>query len=285
MTAIGGSTGPHGISKRGLLGTVTFDVRGQHIKVLPELFARQPDTLLPQLVDDVGTNSTEPIFVDANPERFAHILDWYRYGRMFLHSGVSAEALLHDAAFFLLPDTVIVDGVERQVLRSNGDNQEGVIESALPDVGAGRLQQQWETGMLKRWPEFDDVLRSTVEEIEEQLYDVVHMSGQEMVQHRDSYGRLRDFDALEAGATIQVVWEQQDAGGICCRERLRLLLMRLEAAGYNYHVHETSYGYVDLRITIPSDAARARGQCVQRPMQVKVLDPKSGRWQLPEARF
>ena len=33
-------------------------------------------------LDDIDTDATEPLFVDTNPDRFEHILDWYSYEDM-----------------------------------------------------------------------------------------------------------------------------------------------------------------------------------------------------------
>jgi len=100
----------HRMAEEASSGTVIFDVGGQHFKVLRQTVAARPDTLLATLIDDIGTDCGEPIFVDANPDRFGHILDWYRYGEMYAQEFVIG-ALLRDAKFFLLPDIMRINGI------------------------------------------------------------------------------------------------------------------------------------------------------------------------------
>ncbi len=66
--------------------TVVFNVRGRMFEVLPELIRSKPTTMLAQLLEDVSTDVAEPMFIDANPGRFEHILDWYRYTGNYLES-------------------------------------------------------------------------------------------------------------------------------------------------------------------------------------------------------
>jgi len=82
---------------------VVFDVGGKDFKVLKLTIAKRPETLLAQLLEDHDVNSAEPLFVDANPDRFGLILDWYRHGVIHVPPNVSVAAVRKDADFFLLP--------------------------------------------------------------------------------------------------------------------------------------------------------------------------------------
>eukprot|EP00927_Polykrikos_kofoidii_P040274 TRINITY_DN34463_c0_g1_i1.p1 TRINITY_DN34463_c0_g1~~TRINITY_DN34463_c0_g1_i1.p1 ORF type:complete len:286 (-),score=42.82 TRINITY_DN34463_c0_g1_i1:72-929(-) len=271
--------------RRIIHGTVTFDVRGRHVKVLPELIQTHSNTLLAQLLDDIGTDYSEPIFVDANPDRFSHILDWYRYGCMFLHSGDSIDALLHDAAFFMLPEQVIVDGIERQTLHARVANNQETIRTTSAKLGAARLQQKFEVEVIKQWPEFQAVFEEKVQQIEKQLLTWASMPGEEL--HAIAKDFLRnnrcrapalEFRTLESCATIPVCWAGEGAGGICSMERLRLLASKLTSAGYNCSLQGGTWDTATLGVTIPADVITARGICIQKPIEVKILHPENGLW-------
>jgi len=83
-------------------GTVVFDVGGRLFRVLRQTIQTRPSALLASLVDDLGTDSSRPMFIDANPDRFSYILDWYRYGEMFIPNDSTIEAVLRDARFFFV---------------------------------------------------------------------------------------------------------------------------------------------------------------------------------------
>ncbi|CAE8693652.1 unnamed protein product [Polarella glacialis] len=78
--------------------TVVFNVGGRHFEILALVIQRRPSTLLANLLDDIGTDSSQHIFVDANPDRFQYIVDWYRYGsaqHLLQTCAASRRALLH----------------------------------------------------------------------------------------------------------------------------------------------------------------------------------------------
>eukprot|EP00927_Polykrikos_kofoidii_P073341 TRINITY_DN69382_c0_g1_i1.p1 TRINITY_DN69382_c0_g1~~TRINITY_DN69382_c0_g1_i1.p1 ORF type:complete len:288 (-),score=25.53 TRINITY_DN69382_c0_g1_i1:18-881(-) len=268
-------------------GWVTFDVRGRLIKVTPGLVESQPETLLAKLLDNVGNDFSEPIFVDSNPDRFAHILDWYRYGRMFLPKDASVDALLHDAAFFLLPHTVTVDGVEREVIhRTSGYHS--MAGTTSHEISAARLQQKWEADMVSRWPDFESVMQAKVQEIEQKLLGGTLMTGRElhhqakaMVRHPGLAEACRDYtrlDSLNVSARIRIVWAEEGSAGVCSPERLRLLGIRLEEAGYTCNTFQDAPGSVILEAIIPSDVGKSRTTHGSRPVEVKILAPKNARW-------
>jgi len=155
-------------------GAVTFDVRGQLFKVLPEFIKAQPNTFLAQLLSDIGTNCNVPIFVDANPKRFHHILDWYRYGQMFLPKGASINALLHDAMYFALPDVVEVNGIDRRLPQPRAA-KEWTTEETI-ELDSQELRSELEAVVLEQWPEFGEVLEAKTRQIQEKLFASVRDS-------------------------------------------------------------------------------------------------------------
>lgn len=94
-----------------MAGTVIFNVGGKHFEVLQQTIAAHPATLLASMISGVNAAAAaKPIFIDANSDRFSHILDWYRYNEIFVPSDSSVQAVLRDARFFRLPDEVTING-------------------------------------------------------------------------------------------------------------------------------------------------------------------------------
>ena len=75
-----------------------FNVGGRRFEVLSHLIQNRPSTLLASLLDDIGTDAAEPIYVEANPDRFAHILDWYRHGEMHVAFAIATGSISACAA-------------------------------------------------------------------------------------------------------------------------------------------------------------------------------------------
>ena len=95
----------------------TFDVGGRHFKVMKLVLMRHPDTLLATMLNDISTVEDEVLYVDANPESFQHILDWYRYGEMHVKTEY-IPAILNDSRYFLLPDFVKINGRSHDLIPS-----------------------------------------------------------------------------------------------------------------------------------------------------------------------
>ena len=96
-----------------LSDSIIFNVGGRRFEVLRETIERRKGTHLARLIK--GADDSRPVFVDANPDRFECILDWYRYGEIFVDKGRSVAAVLRDADYFLLPDTVKINGETHKV--------------------------------------------------------------------------------------------------------------------------------------------------------------------------
>jgi len=91
---------------------VQFDVCGQLFRVPVRLIRSKPSTELAKLVEK-HAGGAAPIFVDTAPERFGCILDWYRYGEIFVPKTVPLAAVLQDARRLGLPEEVVVNGAPR----------------------------------------------------------------------------------------------------------------------------------------------------------------------------
>eukprot|EP00929_Paragymnodinium_shiwhaense_P053996 TRINITY_DN27069_c0_g1_i1.p1 TRINITY_DN27069_c0_g1~~TRINITY_DN27069_c0_g1_i1.p1 ORF type:complete len:271 (-),score=18.93 TRINITY_DN27069_c0_g1_i1:34-777(-) len=140
---------------------VTFDVGGRLFKTLRSTVRRHPTTLLACLLDDVSVDSTEPIFVDASPDRFTHFMDWLRYEEMFIPNECSFEALLRDARFFLLPDNVKINGLWHSILPEK-----------LPCTAEACMRDYFDD--LKRgWPSFEEEIDAITEHVKTAVHEHV----------------------------------------------------------------------------------------------------------------
>ncbi|KAL1922687.1 uncharacterized protein VTP21DRAFT_10226 [Calcarisporiella thermophila] len=81
--------------------TVTFNVGGHTFEIsLALVLSRQPNSQLAKLAREcLHSNSLKPIFLDHNSSAFAVVLDYIRYGRVFIPPDVSrqvVELILND---------------------------------------------------------------------------------------------------------------------------------------------------------------------------------------------
>jgi hypothetical protein len=90
---------------------VHFDVGGKLYKVAVDILMKYENTMLAKMVSEKWNKEENqvPLFIDRNGERFQHILDWYRDGRMIVPRTVAIDAMKSDALFFGLPDDLIVE--------------------------------------------------------------------------------------------------------------------------------------------------------------------------------
>jgi len=199
-----------------------FNVGGRRFEVLSQLIESHPSTLLANLLDDISTDAAEPIYVEANPERFAHILDWYRHGEIHMASSCSLDALLRDARYFMLPDVVKINGVEYFTKRSD----------------ALSTQATFRRNMLAKWPTFHTYVESLLAEVDAHCGAAADAS--DLVQTPPTPPQLRQLHyeqllvkrftltkELLEGAQVWV-----DTANVCNVQRLRLLIDELSNRGY-----------------------------------------------------
>jgi len=211
-------------------GTILFDVRGRMFKVLPELINSKPSTLLAQLLDDVAADVAQPIFVDANPSRFDLILDWYRYGEMFLPKGMPLPALLRDCDFFLLPDVVVVNGIPRSTLRG---------QSSAISSHADHVREQFVDGILDQWPSFDAFFQERLAELSHafqtrptstgcNVWDVGDISQ----SYIDTRIQLRQVCQERTRQLQRLQYEWTFPNDVCSMDRAKVFAMKLHDRGY-----------------------------------------------------
>jgi len=236
-------------------GVIIFDVGGKTFKVLGHTVLSRPSTLLASLVEDIGTNREQPIFVDANAERFSHILDWYRYGEMFVPKNYPIDAVLRDARFFLLPDEVMINGNRFWIQARTPEK---------PKVPAESVRESLSASITAAWPTFEQYVEDLVAKVQEHylalaasaahprpLPDGFGDNGEIYARgHEDAQGCMKsqltgqvfrpcEFILSERGAQYSrfcgldawVHW--LDQVNVCNKERLWVLIKELERRGFD----------------------------------------------------
>jgi len=229
--------------------TVVFNVGGQRFEVLRQTIERHEDTLLACLVADLDTDASEPIFVDANPERFQHILDWYRYGEVFLASGCNSHAVLRDARFFLLPDEIVVNGVAHLV---------GTAAQAPPVAGFDVAMK----GIADTWKTFESYVDQVVAQANKTWASTADDSNTVEDAYRDYPKAFSDIKCLTHEVSLFSAGRWVDEQNVCNRHRLQLLVHELTRRGFECSLVNLSVGGIVLRMstrtaTGTSDTAQA----------------------------
>jgi len=266
------------LAARASAGTVTFDVGGQHFKVLRQTIEARPDTLLASLVDDIGTDTSEPIFVDANPERFGHILDWYRYNEMYVQEFI-VGAVLRDAKFFLLPDIIKINGSSHVVGYSHaGYVAEGVLMASKAE-----------------WPTCDQYVEDTIRELQ-QHFDTCFRDASQRIKSLDVqpspypdnyYDRLSMLLLPEKTIRVFDVSQQNpwlDDQNLCDFRRVWRLIAEIRQRGFTCRVvvvpRNFKCQYVNLAVGLGlDDFLRSGKPSLSKPKRVQIcgVNTQSGR--------
>jgi len=243
-------------------GTVIFNIGGQHFEVLRRTIDAHPKALLASLVQDVSSFASpdEPVFVDANAERFAHILDWYRYGEMFLPPGPMVAAVLRDARFFLLPEKVTVNGVVHTL--SSGGAQ-GPFESVMK-------------GVIERWEGFDEYVERMVTQANRAWTSLMQVSRTAQDDYFDGnvdFGTLRPHSVRLADSEDAGSRKWKDPKNVCNVYRLQLLVYELNRRGFACDVQADQY-----EVMLHMSARRPGGSSgVVQAVQVEGVKVECGR--------
>eukprot|EP00930_Biecheleria_cincta_P062809 TRINITY_DN48254_c0_g1_i1.p1 TRINITY_DN48254_c0_g1~~TRINITY_DN48254_c0_g1_i1.p1 ORF type:complete len:401 (+),score=84.41 TRINITY_DN48254_c0_g1_i1:34-1236(+) len=215
-------------SKTSAPAVAHFDVCGQIFKCSAKWILAQPDTLLAKLLSEaVGQpDKTCPIAVDVSPERFQHILDWYRYGELFLPQSISAEAVLRDAARLELPEEIVINGVSRSTDTSHTAHK----------VGRDLI-----AAVLNRWPSFDSFLAGTLLDIAKHFEKVgLKSATSTAAEEVEDEVAEESFDfprfALPVFGEDGCWLSSRD---VCSTPRARVLALKLEELGYRCEFTET----------------------------------------------
>mmetsp|Transcript_89156 Transcript_89156/g.277160 ORF Transcript_89156/g.277160 Transcript_89156/m.277160 type:complete len:298 (+) Transcript_89156:99-992(+) len=251
----------------GVDGTVVFDVRGVPFKVLGQTILARPSTLLANLLDDIDSDASKPIFVDANPDRFNHILDWYQYGEMFVPAGCPIPAVLRDACFFLLPDAVKINGSSYAIRPASADTVRDATASVV--IAAWPNFERYVEGLIRQVQ--DDLLRlaETAADPREAESDRFEIGGHNLMLFGSEFG-YKEFELskrhIRRNSSGQNVasWGWTDPANVCSEQRLWILAAELEKRGFACELSSTNTeGYpvcsaairegIRLRVRVPRD--------------------------------
>ncbi|KAL3789350.1 hypothetical protein HJC23_006504 [Cyclotella cryptica] len=68
-----------------MVETVKFNVGGRHFEVSRALIEQNPDTMLAKMITDTWEKDPDKrLFIDRDGDKFAHVLDYLRYGSIEL---------------------------------------------------------------------------------------------------------------------------------------------------------------------------------------------------------
>jgi len=165
---------------------VRFNVGGRIFEVMPHVIRSRGQTLLGNLLDDIGTDGSQPIFVDANPDRFPHMLDWYRYGEIYVPEPCCIEGVLRDARYFMLPD----------VIRINGE------PLAIRGSVVAEVHEALRHAVLAKWPNFRHYVQKIVADIKRSAELLGDRSSEVDTDMFDSLGDV----ASESASTQHVTY-------------------------------------------------------------------------------
>mmetsp|Transcript_102883 Transcript_102883/g.314757 ORF Transcript_102883/g.314757 Transcript_102883/m.314757 type:complete len:296 (-) Transcript_102883:62-949(-) len=249
---------------------IIFDARGRIFKVLPSLILSQPDTLLSQLVEDVGTDISRPIFVDVNGDRFEHFLDWYRYGEMFPPQGTPVAAILRDAAYLLLPDAVVVNGVSHAVIAGDVATRRTVAQD---------IHQSFVADVVKRWPGFDNFLQEHLDDIRAYFQ---HRSGtSDKRSEKPEYNADSRFE--KRLLIFSCGWRFPEH--IFNMDRARAFVAKLQQCGFECEISFANHPDVFISVSLPTVAvAGQQSVSLSQPLSVKTICPHAGCWICPGSK-
>ena len=101
--------------------TVKFNVGGKQFTTTRNLINQQPNSMLSTMISDTWNKSNtddsddKPIFIDRSGDIFHYVLEYMRYGSVFLPTSIPTEMFTRDLEYYLLKYDVstITDGEQR----------------------------------------------------------------------------------------------------------------------------------------------------------------------------
>ena len=81
--------------------TVKFNVGGQLLEVSRSLIDQYPETMLAKLISETWEKEPDkPVFIDRDGEKFAHVLDYLRYGSIELPPSIPRSTFERELDFY-----------------------------------------------------------------------------------------------------------------------------------------------------------------------------------------
>eukprot|EP00913_Durusdinium_trenchii_P035574 g33290.t1 len=198
------------------LSAAHFNVGGQTFQVAAKLVKAKPETLLAKLLAKADSNRLIHVPVDICPDRFRILLDWYRYGEIWVPHTTAVKAVLRDAARLEFPKEIVVNGAFR---------------SLQPD--ASQVSRTLVTTIINRWAGFHTFFAGILHEIDEHFKSVGSRSADSIDpidEEAAAAEEIFDFPRFAVQLFREEGWVSPNQ--ICSASRARILALKLEELGY-----------------------------------------------------
>lgn len=214
------------------LSAALFNVGGQTFQVAAKLIRSKADTLPAKLLAKAA-DPTRPLHVpvDICPERFRILLDWYRYGEIWVPNTVATKAVLRDAARLDFPNEIVVNGVLR----------------SLHQLDANQVGRSLLTGVINRWQGFQPFFANVLSQIDEHFKSVASQSAAS-VEAKDEEAACAE-EAFDFPRFVVPLFSEEgwvSPNHICSASRARILALKLEELGYL-----CEFSDADLLVSLP----------------------------------
>jgi len=214
------------------LSAALFNVGGQTFQVAAKLIRSKAETLPARLLAKAA-DPTRPLHVpvDICPERFRILLDWYRYGEIWVPNTVATKAVLRDAARLDFPSEIVVNGVLR----------------SLHQLDANQVSRTLLTGVINRWQGFSSFFANILNQIDEHFKSVASQSAAS-VEAKDEEAACAE-EAFDFPRFVVPLFSEEGwvlPNHICSASRARILALKLEELGYL-----CEFSDADLLVSLP----------------------------------
>ena len=200
------------------LSAALFNVGGQTFQVAAKLIRSKPETLLAKLfAKALDPTKVLHVPVDICPERFRILLDFYRYGEIWVPNTVATKAVLRDAARLDFPSEMVVNGVLR----------------SLHQLDANQVGRTLLTGVINRWQGFPSFFANILSQIDEHFKSVALQSAAS-VEAKDEEAACAE-EAFDFPRFVVPLFGEEgwiSPLQICSASRARILAIKLEELGY-----------------------------------------------------
>jgi len=214
------------------LSAALFNVGGQTFQVAAKLIRSKPETLLSKLfAKALDPTKVLHVPVDICPERFRILLDFYRYGEIWVPNTVATKAVLRDAARLDFPSEMVVNGVLR----------------SLHQLDANQVGRTLLTGVINRWQGFPSFFANVLSQIDEHFKSVALQSAAS-VEAKDEEAACAE-EAFDFPRFVVPLFGEEgwiSPTQICSASRARILAIKLEELGYLCEFSEA-----DLLVSLP----------------------------------
>jgi len=163
---------------------------------------------------DAGISLNVP--VDVCPDRFRLILDWYRYGEIWVPATLATEAVLKDAARLELPEEIVVNGTLRSTRA----------------VSAKQVGRTLIAGVVNRWPGFRAFFTQTLNQIDQHFLSAASSSSTSVAANDDEAAAAEE--AFDFPRFVLPLFREGwvTPTQVCSAARARVLALKLEELGY-----------------------------------------------------